>query len=203
MSKPVDQSIEIQSAEHLPLFVTASLNIPNYAQSAYLGAPVVADPDRIVTSAPYDNGTLTIAAQPDTPRNITVTVTDANASITAGILTVTGVDPMGNAVVEVMDITDGLTFTGTKMFGSVTSAVITDEVGSQASTTDVIVIGVGNRIALPQDIVGSQAVKHVYLGGARVAAPVVTAGPQISSVDVSAATYNGTKALQVIYSPIQ
>lgn len=28
-------------------------------------------------------------------------------------------------------------------------------------------------------------------------------GNQISPVDVSAATYNGTKALQVLYSPIQ
>ena len=172
-----------------------------YVQSAFLGLPVVADNDRIVTSADWADGALTIAAQPDVPRNLTVTVTDDNDSITGGTLTITGLDARGEAVSEVLNIANGKTLTGTKIFGSVTSAVIAGTTGTAASGTDVLIIGVGNVIGLPADIGVTAAVKHVYLGGTRVASPTIATGNQTSGVNVSAATYNGSKALHVYFAP--
>lgn len=166
-----------------------------------LGAPVVADPDRIVVSRAFEDATATIAAQPDVPRNLTVTVTDGDESITAGIVTVTGLDPQGRTIAEVMDVADGLTFTGNKIFAVVSSVVISAVAGSDAGATDVIVVGVGNVIGLPSPIDVAAAVKHVYLGGARVASPVIARGPSSSGVDVSAQTYNGSKDLVVFYAP--
>jgi hypothetical protein len=170
------------------------------AHSMILGAPILADVDRIVTSVDWGDGALTIAAQPDVPRNITVTLTDANASITAGTCTVVGTDCLGRAVTEVMDITDGLSFTGTKIFASVTSATIADTAGTPATGVDVVTVGVGNVIGLPFDITASGDVKHSYLGGTRLSATVAT-GVSTSGVNASAGTYDGSKLLHVIAKP--
>jgi hypothetical protein len=52
-----------------------------------------ADPDQIVVSATLtDSTSYTVLAQPDTCRLVDVTITDADSSITAGLLTVTGTD---------------------------------------------------------------------------------------------------------------
>ena len=53
-----------------------------------LGTPVVADVDRIVTSTDMKVGAYTIAAQPDVPRNITVTRTAGDTADTGGTITV-------------------------------------------------------------------------------------------------------------------
>lgn len=168
-----------------------------------LGAPIVATANRIATSADFANGAPAIAAQPDTPRNLTATLTDANASVTAGTLTITGLDPQGNAVTESVGFAALRTgWIGTKIFASVTALAIAGVVGATAGT-DVVVMGVGSVIGLANPIQGSQAVKHVYLGGTRIAAPTIAVGAQSSGVDVSASTYNGTKDLFVFYSPFQ
>ena len=82
--------------------IAMKLNTPTKVregtESYVLGAPILADDDRIVTSADWADGALTIAAHPDVPRNITITVTDANASITGGTCTVVGVDHAGTAI---------------------------------------------------------------------------------------------------------
>src|SRR5574341_274722 len=44
-----------------------------------------------------DTTSYTITAQPDTCRVVDITVTDADSSITAGVLTVTGTDCWGDA----------------------------------------------------------------------------------------------------------
>lgn len=182
---------------------TLEVTPPSYTVAAHLGAPIVATANRIVTSTDFANGAMTIAAQPDTPRNLTATLTDANSSVTAGTLTINGLDPQGNAVQEVVGFAAlRAGWTGTKIFASVTSLAIAGVAGATAGT-DVIVVGVGSTIGLPSNIVGTQAIKHVYLGGARIAVPVVASGDQTSGVDASAATYNGSKALQVYYSPLQ
>lgn len=170
-------------------------------RSQLLGAPALADVDRIVTSADWSDGALTIAAQPDMPRNITAVLTDANASITAGLLTIVGVDHAGRAVTEVMDITDGLTFTGTKIFASVTSATISGTAGVPASGTDVVTVGIGNVIGTESDLTASAEVTNVYLGGTRIASPTVSTGVSLSGVDASSGTYDGSKLLQVFVKP--
>jgi hypothetical protein len=171
------------------------------AEEVLLGAPVIADADRIVTTVDFADGTLTIAAQPDCPRNITATLTDADNSA-SGVLTITGKDIAGRTIVEVMEpdgAGGGKTLTGTKIFAVVDSVVVSSMSGG--TTDDEVVVGVGNVIGLPKDIATSGAVKHVHLGGARVATPTVATGVSKSGVDVNASTYNGTKLLTACYIP--
>jgi hypothetical protein len=163
---------------------------------------VIADVDRIVVSVDWANGTLGIAAQPDCPRNVTATLTDANNSVT-GLLTITGQDPDGQTVVETMQpdgAGGGKTLVGTKIFAKITSAVITNSAGA-VTVDDVVVVGVGDKIGLPFDITAAADVRHVYLGGVRIASPTIVVGAQISTVDVSAGTYNGTKVLFALVQP--
>lgn len=171
-----------------------------------LGAPVIADADRIVVPEDWVNGgtvdtkTLTIAAQPDVPRNLTVLLTDANNSCT-GTLTITGKDIAGRTVTEVMTpdgLGGGKTLTGTKVFASVTSAVVVGKGGT--TSTDQIQIGVGNKIGLPVDIDASAAVTFCSFNSVPVS-PTIATGVSTSSVDASAGTYDGAKILKVAVRP--
>ena len=166
--------------------------------SLFLGLPIVATTDRVVADVLIANGALTVAAQPDLPRNLTVTMTDADSGVTAGDVTVVGTDKDGNAVTEVFTVANAggtQTLTGTKLFASVTSATAANFAGNAAG--DNIKVGVGDLIALPFDINNTSAVKHVYLGGVRIAAPTVAVG-LYSSIDASSGTYNGAKALHAL-----
>ncbi len=59
-----------------------------------------ADDDQVVAVATFaDSTTFTIAAQPDACRLLDITVVDADSSITAGVLTVTGTDCWGDTLV--------------------------------------------------------------------------------------------------------
>jgi len=104
---------------------------------------LAADTDYIVESVAIANGTQTIANQPDVPRNITIAVTDANASISAGTVVVTGLSPTGVVVTETLTFPT-LTLTGTATFSSVTSVVVAGIVG--ATGVDTLIVGIGSNI---------------------------------------------------------
>lgn len=171
---------------------------------ADLGAPIVATVNTIVASRDFANATATIAAQPDVPRNLTGTLTDANSSVTAGIATITYLDPEGVQRVEVVTFAQlGAVWAGTRIVAFVQSIVMSGVVGNLGGT-DVVVFGVGIKIGLPSPIAAASQVRHVYLGdgaASRIAAPVISVGLLSSAVDVSASTYNGVKRLRVNYSP--
>ena len=172
------------------------------AVSLFLGQPVLADADRIVTTILFSNGTLSIAAQPDCPRNITATLTDADDSV-VGLLTITGKDMMSRTIVETMAPDGegaGKTLTGTKIFASITSVVISGASGGETAV-DMLVVGVGTVIGVPFDLPDVDAVRHTYLGGTRIASPTVAIGVSASGIDASAGTYNGTKVLHAIVQP--
>ena len=65
-----------------------------------LGSPVVDDVDRIVTSVNMKVGAYTIAAQPDVPRNITVTQTAVGTEDTNGTVVIVGTDMNDNVITE-------------------------------------------------------------------------------------------------------
>lgn len=170
--------------------------------SLFMGQPVLADADRIVTTILFNNGTKTIAAQPDCPRNITATLTDADDSV-VGLLTITGKDMMGRTIVETMAPDGegaGKTLTGTKIFAKIDSVVVSGASGAEVDV-DMLVVGVGNVIGVPYDVPDVDAVRHVYLGGTRIATPTVAIGTSISGIDASAGTYNGAKVLHAIIQP--
>lgn len=170
---------------------------------ADLGAPIIATVNTIVASVAFANGSLTIANQPDVPRNLTGTLTDADVSVTAGIATITYIDAEGVQRVEVVTFAQlRAVWAGTRIVGRVVSIVVSGMVGGTGA--DVVVFGTGNKIGLPSPIEAAAQVRHVYLGDgatSRIAAPVIAVGPLSSAVDVSAQTYNGIKRLRVNYSP--
>lgn len=169
--------------------------------NVFMGAPVLADVDLIVVSEDWDDGTLTIAVQPNTPCNLTVILTDANASITAGICTIVGEDPLGRVITEIMDMTAGLSWTGEKIFKTVTSATISGTTGVPATGTDVVTVGVGNVIGLPFDIDDTDAVQAVYVDNTPVTPDAIVTGESTSGIDCNGATYDGSKLMWAIVKP--
>lgn len=114
--------------------------------------PVAADNDRILTTnaGPTAADALTISsftAQPDVPRNITITPTGTTTDVESCVVTITGTNFFGDA------ITDTITFaanastigTGTKAFKTVTSVAFPAdcESGGFAATW---IIGVGEKL---------------------------------------------------------
>jgi len=177
--------------------ILAALQAGGNSFFVQLGAPVVADTDRIVAEVEWDDGTLTIAAQPDVPRNVTATLVDADNS-TSGLLTITGTDIAGRVISETMapnGAGGGKTLTGTKVFKTITSVVISGTAGS--GVEDLLVVGVGNVIGVPVDLANVAEVVSTRLGGTLVV-PTKATGTSTSGVNASASTYNGSKVLDVI-----
>lgn len=165
----------------------------------HLGAPVVLDVDRIVAILdPVANGTLTIIAQPDVPRNLTITITDANNSA-SGKVVLTGKDIQNRAITDTFNFGGGTKlFTSTKIYATLTSAVVSGVAGAAAG--DTISVGIGNVIGLPSDISSTAAVTFASLGAVPVTPGAIAVGQSTSGVDVNAATYNGTKIMMVAYN---
>lgn len=107
-------------------------------------APLPATASYIVTTRVLAAGSQPLAAQPDVPRNATITVTDANLSITAGTVTINGVDQLGAAQSEVLNLASALTFTGTVLWASITSVVVAGLVGN--GVADTLAVGIGSSI---------------------------------------------------------
>ena len=45
------------------------------------------------------------------------------------------------------------------------------------------------------DLDSQATVRHVYLGGVRIASPTTTTGVSLSGIDVSSGTYDGSKIM--------
>lgn len=106
----------------------------------------VATTGAIVASVDIANGAQTIAAQPDFPRTINITVTNTNADITAGIVTVSGTDISGKTVSQSLDLSAAFTLTGTIVFKTVASVVVTGLIGATAG--DSITVDTGGTVQL-------------------------------------------------------
>jgi hypothetical protein len=172
--------------------------------AAALGAPIAADDDRIVVAVDIANGAQILAAQPDVPRNLTATLTDANNSVTAATLTIVGKTPQGLTVTEVATLSQlKAGWVGKAIYHTIASATVSGVTGTVGAGADQLKVGVGNVIGLPAPISQASQVKAVSLGAVPVASPTVAIGQNTSGVDASAATYNGTKALVVWYNPFE
>lgn len=161
-----------------------------------LGAPVVADDDKIVTSTNMKVGAYTIAAQPDVPRNITVTVTAVTGADTMGTITIVGKDSAGKDISEVITPVADSTVAGVLAFASVASATGAGWVINTGN--DTIKIGVGTLIGIPmpEALIETADVLLVILGTAIVAGTVAAGGTVAgSTIDASSSTYNGSKVL--------
>jgi hypothetical protein len=102
-----------------------------------------ADDNQIVTVVNLANEVLTIAAQPDVCRRITMTLVDTGASIVAGTTTVVGTDCNGDAQTEILDGSGGAgVVTGTSYFESVTSITNASYSVLDGGGDETIIVGV-------------------------------------------------------------
>lgn len=117
-----------------------------------------ADADQVVVSTPVtDSYTYPIAAQPDACRLLDATFTDADSSITAGTMTVTGTDCYGDALVATYSMsspiggvqsftvgtvstTNGENLASGAYFSSVTS-IVTGAVTGEGGAGDTVTVG--------------------------------------------------------------
>jgi len=173
-------------------------NLARPMLSESLQAPAAAATDTIVADVTIANGAQIVQAQPDVPRNLTATVTDGNASISAGTVTIVGTDPQGRAVTELLTLPT-LTLTGTKIFAKVTTVTVAGLVGNAGG--DNLKVGCGNVIGLMNDIANSSAIKVVYFNKAVVTPAAVATGTSKSGVNYNTGTYDASKPMHVLYQP--
>lgn len=99
----------------------------------------------------------TIAAQPDAPRNCTVTLTDADASITTYDVEITGTDSQDRAVQETISMTGSAgsgTIIGNQPFKTITTIYVSCT-GVVDVGVDTIAVGDGYILGLPYEIVNA------------------------------------------------
>ncbi len=115
-------------------------------------APIAAELVSVVNAVTPTNVALTLAAQPDYPRNLQVRVViDTTHAITAGNLAIVGKDASGKTITENVSLitASSVTLQTTHAFSHVTSATVSAIAitGGAGSTT--VGIGVGKVFGLP------------------------------------------------------
>ena len=114
--------------------------------------PKDTDTDGVVAaediSATVAGGSATIDGQPDVPRPLTITLTDANSSVTGMTVIVTGTDKDEKSISEIFHYSrgDSKTITGKKYFKTVYSVEFDQIAGNAAA--DVVNIGWGAYTAV-------------------------------------------------------
>lgn len=83
-----------------------------------------ADDDSVLSPVTVADGTFLPDGQPDVPRILSVLVT--TSTVTAGFVTINGVDVNGDLVVESFDLSMAVAYNTTAAYASVTSIVVTD-----------------------------------------------------------------------------
>lgn len=168
----------------------------------HLGAPIVATDNAILLST-----TLLTAhsyapdAQPDVPRNFSVTLGGGFAATPGTTVTVNGLDWQGNAINQILDVAAGAgVYLTTKTMIAITTIVTNAIAGLGGGET--IKVGVANVIALPHAITATSAIYVVFLGAGPIdpMTLTVTAGTNTSGIDASASTYNGVKQMRVVWN---
>jgi len=168
----------------------------NYQQ---VPTPRGATAARIVASVNMANGTLTIANQPDTPRQLAVRVDPSSVAITGGLCTITYPANDGTTQVDALSLATPantvLTINTSKGAMRVTSAVVS---GLAGGATPKIEIADTNFLALPVDQgFANFALLKENVGGADEALGTVNA----SAAAVSPTTApNGTNIYGFGYS---
>jgi len=162
-----------------------------------LGAPALADDDLIVVSTNMKVGSYTVAAQPDIPRNITVTATAGATADTLGNVTISGTNYDDEEISEIITPVAGSAIAGTKAFKSVTTVVgagwVIDAV---EGTNDTIKVGIGNELGLPLMLDSAVEIMMGILGTTITATNPTVSNPaslEGTTIDMSIGTYNATK----------
>lgn len=124
-----------------------------------------------------------IAAQPDVPRNITITITDGDVSISAFQIDIVGVNAKGQAATEQFLFAGGLVQTGNVAWATITSVTVTSITG--AGVGDVLDVGIGIKLGFSDEI---YATSDVY----KIKKNATNAVVAVAQVSVVYGTYDMT-----------
>lgn len=132
-------------------------------QSINIGSPLPADLVSIKAAATPANGAITIAAQPPQARKLQIRIvigTSATTQITAGTLTLVGVDQDGNAITETISLVSvaSQTLTTTYAYAKLTSGTVASYAADGSGTGNTLGIGVSNAFGVPTQQGGTGAV---------------------------------------------
>jgi len=123
------------------LTISPTVSSESFTTLKATSAAAIVSAYSIATIADGD-AAATLAGQPDQPRPVKLTITDANTSITAFVVTVQGVGRDYGYVEETFYFSGGLVQTGSKYFRSVTAVVVERIKG--AATGDTLSLGTGD-----------------------------------------------------------
>jgi len=158
-------------------------------------APFIADLVSIKAAATPIDGVVTIVKQPDVARKLAIRVvigTSPTTAITAGALTLVGVDQDGNALTEVISlVTDvSVTIKTTYAFSKLTSGTVAGYVASGGGTGNTLGIGVAADLGIMTGagqvglaLIKATKVVHTYTG-----APTTVTNVAVIAADDVAAT---------------
>jgi len=157
----------------------------------YFNDVLAVDTNHVVAAEDLTAGlpiTCTLAAQPDVPRNVTITVTDGDTGISAFTITVTGVKAKGFGsgtanTTEVFVFAGGLVQVGVEAFSTITSVVVSGLVGDGAG--DTLDVGIGSKLGLANVIYATTDVYKVKKNNADLAVAGYTVNATYDTVDVS------------------
>ena len=139
-------------SRHLPLEKVHEETLDFTITDESFTTPATASPTYIVNAVTLngetDGSTLTISnTRIDPPRRLTVTLTDANYSVTLLVITVKGYDQNGNYIEESWSLPElqisGTAYQGKKYFSRITSVILT-KVGGSIAAGDTVSVGTGN-----------------------------------------------------------
>lgn len=119
----------------------ASIDTEQYVDRRLIYRAPTEDDDAIVALATIATGALALAGQPNSAgRTLVVSKTDADHSLTAGVLTVTGTVGGVAGTTETFDLSSGDVLHGVKFFTAVTAAALTGCAGQ--TSVDKVKVGV-------------------------------------------------------------
>jgi hypothetical protein len=155
-------------------------------------APIAAELISIVAAVDMANGVQILAAQPDFPRKLKITIVDANSSTSAGTVDVVGVGPSGEALSQLdLPLTGGSgNIVTDEAYATVTSITIKDLAGAAAG--DTISVGVQDALGLPGCNSPASSAFAVYK------AAVDNANEAVGTVDATAGTIIPTTACNAV-----
>lgn len=160
-------------------------------------SPIAAELVSIKAAATPANGAITIAAQPDYMRKLQVRIvlgTPGTTNITAGTLTLVGINNAGQTITEVISLVTAVTVTivTTNCFAHLTSGTVAGYTASGSGTGNTLGIGVGAALGLsvPSTFSGLQVFK----------ANVDNADEAVGTVDTAAGTITPTTAANGTHS---
>ncbi len=130
--------------------------------SVALGAALLGVNNRILADTAMASGATTVvtsfAAQPDVPRNVTVT---GNGAAVAGNVVIVGTNEGGETITETIVAAGAATVLGTKAFATITQITLPAWV---SANTERIRVGTGARLGLGM-LLSRNSVLRAFLGG--------------------------------------